>query len=106
MLMASHINFKGKAGVHLFGKANARLYIGDHPKTAPLRELDIDEDPFFTMFIPESNGILDDYFESWFLTYEEAPDAMPEGLESVIDLDLSEEWLDPPSISDYDHFKV
>lgn len=106
MLMASHINFQGKAGLNLFGKASARLYIGDHPKTAPLRELDIDENVFLTMFIPESNGILDDYFESWFLTYDEAPDAMPEGLESVVDLDLNEEWPEPPSISDYDQFKV
>ncbi|MDZ7690202.1 MAG: acetoacetate decarboxylase family protein [Balneolaceae bacterium] len=106
MLMASYLYFKGKAGLNLFGNANARLYIGDHPKTAPLRELDIDGNAFLTMFIPEANGILDDHMETWFLTYKEPPEQMPEGLESVVDLGLSEEWLKPPSIKDYEQYKI
>lgn len=106
MLMASYIYFKGKAGLNLFGSANARLYIGDHPKTAPLSELEIDGDAFLTMFIPEANGILDDHLESWFLTYDEAPETMPEGMESVVDLELSEEWLEPPKITDYEKYKI
>ncbi|MFH5832697.1 acetoacetate decarboxylase family protein [Halalkalibaculum sp. DA384] len=106
MLFASYIYFKGKAGFHLFNSANARLYIGDHPRTAPLRELEIDGDAILTAFIPEANGILDDHFDTWFLTYDEAPETMPEGMESVVDLGLSEEWLAPPSITDYQQFKI
>lgn len=106
MLMASYIYFKGKAGVSLFGNANARLFIGDHPKTAPLRDLEINGDAFLTMFIPEANGILDDHIESWFLTYDEAPESMPEGMESVVDLGLSEEWLEPPNITDYEQYEI
>lgn len=106
MLMASYIYFKGKAGMNLFGNANARLYIGDHPKTAPLRELEIDGDALLTMFIPEANGILDDHMETWFLIHDEAPEKMPEGLESVVDLGLDEEWLEPPSETDYERYKI
>jgi hypothetical protein len=32
-----------------------------------LRDLEIDPKPLATCFIPEANGVLDDYFESWFL---------------------------------------
>jgi len=106
MLMASFIYFKGKAGLKLFSKANARLYIGDHPNMAPLKELEINNDALFTMFIPKANGILDDHFESWFLTSDEAFETMPEGMESVVDLGLSEEWLEPPSITDYQKYKI
>lgn len=106
MLMASYIYFKGKAGLQLFKKAKARLYIGDHPKMAPLKSLEIDSDPIFTMFIPKANGILDDHFESWFLTYDNAPEKMPEGMGSVVDLGLSEEWLEPPAITDYERYRV
>lgn len=106
MLMASYIYFKGKAGMKLFGGANARLYIGDHPRTAPLRELEIEGDAFMTMFIPEANGILDDYIETWFLTYDQPPLKSSEGLESVVDLGLNEAWLEPPSITDYEQYKI
>ena len=47
-------------------------------------------------FWPAANGLLDDYFESWFLSFAEAPRAPPEGLESVVNLGLSQEWLAPP----------
>lgn len=106
MLMASYIYFKGKAGLHLFGSAEARLYIGDHPNTAPLRGLGIDSDAFLTMYIPKANGILDDHLESWFLTYDAPPSRMPEGMESVVGLGLDEEWLAPPSITDYEQYKI
>lgn len=106
MLMASYIYFETKAGVNLFGKAKANLYIGDHPKVAYLKDIDINPDPFFTIFMPEANGILDDHFECWFMTYDEPPSAMPEGLESVYHLGKGEEWLDPPSIKNYDQYKL
>jgi len=106
MLMASYIYFKGKAGLQLFRKASARLYIGDHPNTAPLRDLEIDGNPFFTMFIPKANGILDDHFDCWFMTYDKAPTKMPEGMESVVNLGLSEEWLPAPSFTDYEKYKI
>jgi hypothetical protein len=41
--------------------------------------------------------MLDDYFESWFLSYEQPPKESMEGFESVIDLGLGQEWLEPPS---------
>ena len=73
---------------------------------APLKDLEINSDAMFTMFIPEANGILDDHFESWFLTYDNAQDKMPEGMESVVNLGLDEEWLEPPAITDYEKYKI
>ena len=96
MLMKSYIYFQGKVGFSLFRKGAAKLIIGDHPRVQPLKDLEIGQDPVFTFFFPETRGMLDDYFECWFLSYEQPPEEMPEGLESVIDLGLSEEWLDPP----------
>jgi hypothetical protein len=106
MLMASYIYFDSKSGINLFKKARGRLYIGDHPNVAHLRDLDINGDPFFTMFMPSANGILDDHFECWFMTYEEPPEKMPEGFESVFDLTLNEDWLAPPSFTDYEKFLI
>jgi hypothetical protein len=40
--------------------------------------------------------VLDDHADSWFIPYERPPEQRPEGLESVIDLGLGEEWLPPP----------
>ncbi len=106
MLMASYIYFNSKASVNLLGSARAKLFIGDHPKVSFLRDLDINPDPFFTMFMAGANGILDDYFECWFLTYDEPPKTMPEGMESVVDLGLSEDWLEPPAMKDYEKFII
>lgn len=106
MLMASYIYFQTKAGINLFRKAKAKLYIGDHPNVSYLRNIGINPDPFFTIYMPKANGILDDHFECWFLTYEEPPKEIPEGLETVYGLGLSEEWLEPPSISDYEKFRI
>jgi len=96
LLMKSYIHFSGKAGFHLFKKGSARLTIGDHPRLSPLKQLEIEPDPVATAFIPDANGVLDDYFESWFLSYPSPPVTRPEGLESVIGLGLGEEWLTPP----------
>lgn len=106
MLMASYIYFDTKAEVNLFGKAKARLYIGDHPNVSALRNIDINPDPFFTVFMPKANGILDDHLECWFMTYDEPPAQMPEGLESVVDLSLNEDWLADPQITDFQKYKI
>src|SRR5690606_29808299 len=106
MLMASYIYFDTKAGANLFGKAKANLYIGDHPNVSYLRNIDINPDPFFTMYMPKANGILDDHFECWFMTYDKPPKEMPEGLESVVNLGNSEDWLPDPSITDFQKFKI
>jgi len=96
MLMKSYIYFKGKGALSLFKKGSARLHIGSHPRVQPLRTLDIDPNPLMTAFIPEAEGTLDDHFEAWFLDYDSEPSAVPEGMESVVNLTRSEEWLDPP----------
>ena len=94
--MKSSLYFKAKAGFSLFKKGAARLTIGDHPRVRALKELEINEHPIFTAFIPAANGVLDDHYEGWFLSFPEPPTTRPEGFESVIDLGLSEEWLEPP----------
>ena len=106
MLMASYIYFESRVGVNLLGKARGNLYIGDHPRVSFLRDIDIHPDPFFTMFMPSANGILDDHFDCWFMTYDTMPSQMPEGLESVYDLGLSEDWLAPPKETDYEKYKI
>src|SRR5690606_60417 len=97
MLMKSYINFQGKAGIRLFQPDAARLYLGDHPRMRALRDLDIDPKPLFAAYFPDTRGLLDDYFESWFLSYPAPPGSTPEGLESVVHLGRSEDWLAPPS---------
>jgi len=96
MLMKSYVYFKGKAGVTFMKKGAATFHLGTHPRAEPLRTLDINPDPLLTAFIPSAEGTLDDHFESWFLTSPSRPMSDPEGLESVVDLGLSEEWLPPP----------
>jgi hypothetical protein len=96
MLMKSYIYFKSKMGFSLFNPKAARLILGDHPRAAPLRALEISDGPLFTAFLPESNGVLDDYFECWFLSHETLPEEPPEGLESVVGLGLDQSWPPPP----------
>lgn len=96
MLMKSSIYFSGKVGFRLFKKASARLTIGDHPRMRVLKDLEIEPNPIVTAFIPEANGVLDDHFESWFLSHAEMPASPPEGLESVATLGRGEDWLPPP----------
>lgn len=96
MLMKSYIYFKGNVGFCLFKKGSAKLTIGDHPRLKPLKELEISEHPIFSGFFPETSGFLDDHFECWFITEPAPPTVLPEGMESVVHLGLSEDWLPPP----------
>jgi hypothetical protein len=96
MLMRSDIFLDNKAGFNLFSKAKARFVIGDHPRLQALKKLNI-QDCMATVYLPSIKGVLDDHIESWFLTHEQLPKEVPEGLKSVVDLSLSEDWLAPPT---------
>ena len=96
LLMKSYVYFKGTPGFHLFKKGSAKLTIGNHPRLQPLKGLEISPDPIFTAYFPKTSGVLDDHFECWFVSQEQPPKQQPEGLESVVDLGLSEEWPPPP----------
>ncbi|MGA8184594.1 MAG: acetoacetate decarboxylase family protein [Terriglobia bacterium] len=96
MLFKSCIYFRGETGLELFKKAKATLTIGDHPRVRALKTLEIDPQPIFTAFIAEANGVLDDHCESWFVSYPQPPTVQPEGMESVVNLGLSQEWPPPP----------
>jgi hypothetical protein len=96
MLMKSYVYFTGEADVAMGRRASARLDLGSALRTAPLRALDPDPDPLFTAFLPSFQGVLDDHAETWFLTSPVPVQRQPEGLESVVDLTRSEEWLAPP----------
>jgi hypothetical protein len=95
LLWKSTIYFHGQVGVSLMSRRGAELIIGDHPRVAPLKELDIKPRSLFTLYFPSSAGVLDDHFEGWFLGYDRPPPEPPEGMESVVGLDLSEAW--PPA---------
>jgi hypothetical protein len=96
MLFKSCIYFSGKMGVSICKKGSATLTLGTHPRVQALKSLDINPNPFCTMFIPEATGTLDDYFENWFETFDQPPTVLPEGMESVVNLGLSQQWLAPP----------
>jgi acetoacetate decarboxylase len=96
MLNKSYISFRGKAGFKLPFTSSARLTFGDHPRMAALKGLGVSRRPLFVGYFPETRGILDDHIESWFLTFKEPPTHAPEGMESVVDLGLGQEWLTPP----------
>ena len=96
MLMKSLLYFKGKVGFSVLKRGSARLTLGDHPKAAPLRALDISREPLFTAFIPSAEGILDDSCQSWFVHSAAPPQGPLEGMESVVNLGLSQEWPPPP----------
>jgi len=98
MMMKSLIYFRGKAGFHLFRPGSARLVLGDHPRAEVIRALDVDPNPIFSAFIPDVRGLLDDYFECWFVAAETEPMApIGEGLETTYPLGISQDWLPPPS---------
>ncbi len=97
MLFKSTIYFHGQVGLSLLSRRAAELLIGDHPRVAALKGLDISPGPLFTVYFPSSAGTLDDHYEGWFLGYDDPPAKAPEGLESVATLGLSEEWLPPPT---------
>lgn len=97
LMVKSYIHFKGKAGIRFLDKNAATLTIGTHPRVQPLRDLEISPHPLATCFVPEANGRLDDYFESWFLSYAQRPASAPEGLATVVNLGQGQEWLAPPA---------
>jgi hypothetical protein len=94
--MKSTIYFKGHARSCMHPSASARLTIGTHPCVEGLRNLGISPDPLMTAFMEDAQGTLDDHIEAWFLDFPSVPARPPEGLESVVDLGLSEDWLPPP----------
>lgn len=95
MLCKSSIYFRGRIGFKLFKKGSARIEFGDHPRAQALRALQPGE-PIFAGFFPETSGVLDDHLECWFESFDQAPANPAPGMETVIDLPLSEEWLPPP----------
>ena len=101
LLMKSSIYFAGKLGFSLLKKDDARITLGDHPRAGALRALDIGA-PLFSGFFPETHGVLDDHFECWFESFETPPAAAPEGMESVLWLPRSEDWLPPPGAPEAD----
>jgi hypothetical protein len=97
MLMKSTVYFKGRGTVGFGRAAQGRFEIGDHPRLQPLKALGVTSKPVFTIYIPEAHGVLDDHAESWFLGFDRPPDHPPEGMESVVDLGLGQEWPPPPT---------
>jgi hypothetical protein len=96
LLTKSYIYSGGRMGFHVRPRS-ARLVLGDHPRAVPLKELDIDPRALFTGFMPMMDGVLDDHVESWYLTGAQPPPPAEVGLADVVDLTLSEEWLEPPA---------
>ena len=96
MLMKSNISFRGRAGFNLPLTRSARLEVGEHPRVQKLKRLRISSRPLFCGYFPSTEGILDDHIDSWFLSFNEPPSVVPEGLESVAGLGQSQEWLAPP----------
>jgi hypothetical protein len=99
MLMKSTVYFTGRAQIGFGRGARGRFEVGDHPRLEAVKALGPFEKPRFTAFFPEAYGMLDDHFESWFLAFDKPPEQRPEGLESVINLGLGEEWPPPPAAS-------
>lgn len=93
MIVKSHVYVRGAADVAWGRRASARLTLGDAAPVAPLRELQVDPQPVLTAYLPSTAGVLDDRFECWFATSETPIEDRPEGLEAVVGLGLSQEWL-------------
>lgn len=96
MLMKSSVVFEGKPTFAVL-RPRATLEIGDQPRVAPLKTLDISRRPLMTAFYPDFGGVLDDHLEAWFVTSPEVPAETGEGLESVFGLGQSQEWPPPPN---------
>jgi len=97
MLMKSTVYFKGRAQIGFGRGARGRFEVGDHPRLQALKALGPFSKPMFTAFFPSAHGVLDDHYESWFLEFASPPERRPEGMESVVDLGLGEEWPPPPA---------
>lgn len=97
MIYRSFIYFKGKAGLHLMKPGSARFILGDHPRADALRGLEHRPTPVFAAHIPSVQGLLDDYFDCWFVTPRTRPEGpIGEGLETTYPLGLGQDWLAPP----------
>jgi hypothetical protein len=96
MIWRSVIHFKSKAGFILFPKG-AELLIGNHPKVAHLKSLEIQPNPIMVAFIPQASGVLDDHLEAWFYSDADPITQMPQGMESVVNLGESQDWPPPPT---------
>jgi Acetoacetate decarboxylase (ADC) len=97
MMMKSLIYFSGKVGFYLMRPGSARLVLGDHPRADVIRAMDVDPNPVFAAYIPDARGVLDDYFECWFVTPGTEPTApLSEGLETTYPLGYGRDWLPPP----------
>lgn len=98
MIMRSFIYFKGKTGMHFMKPNSARFVLGDHPRSIEMSKLEHNPTPMFSAYIPSVNGVLDDYFDCWFITSKNKPEEpFSEGLEATYPLSYSEEWLEPPN---------
>ena len=101
MLMKSTIYFVGAADLAVGPWARGRLVLGDQPLGRRLRALGVGSKPFATVFLDRTTGVLDDHFESWFLTAATAEAAATrsatsgDGLASVASLGRGEVW--PPA---------
>ncbi|GAA2758354.1 acetoacetate decarboxylase family protein [Actinopolymorpha rutila] len=95
MLMRSTLYFTSDAYIAVAPRASGSLRLGHAPGVRQLHDLGISRRPLFTAFLPSVSGLLDDHVESWFLTSKHRVRERPEGLASVVDLGLSEDW--PPA---------
>ena len=96
MMMRSFIYFRSNAGFTIV-KPEARLVLGDHPRAEPLRSLGHADKPLFLAHLPDVRGVLDDYFECWFITPNERPEQpLTAGLEATYPLGYGQEWPEPP----------
>ena len=97
MIYRSFIYFTGKTGFSLLKRGSARFVLGDHPRAEPLRGLNIGAEPLFAAYMPSITGLLDDYFDCWFVTAPEPPEKpFSEGLESTYPLGYGQDRLPPP----------
>ena len=97
MIMRSFIYFRARAGLTLFNP-EARFVLGDHPRSEPLRSLKHSDKPLFVAHMPDLKGLLDDYFDCWFITPHERPEqSLTEGLETTYPLGYGQEWPEPPN---------
>jgi hypothetical protein len=96
MIYRSFIYFRGKLGFSL-ARGSARFVLGDHPRADALRALGIGADPVAALYIPSVKGLLDDYFDCWFVTVPTLPkEALSEGLETTYPLGYGQDRLPPP----------
>jgi hypothetical protein len=63
----------------------------------PIKALDVSPAPLLWGFMPEVDGVLDDHVETWYLTGDTPPGPAAVGIRDVVNLGLSETWLDPPN---------